>query len=78
MIFLELFVDDVLQSGSISGESGWQQRTISIAAGSHLIKWVYSKNPIVSLGSDCAWVDFVGFTRTRGTIAPALQLLLLD
>ena len=76
--FLELLVDDLLQSGSISGESGWQQRTISIAAGSHIIKWVYSKNQSVGLGSDCAWVDFVRFNRAAGALAPALQLLLLD
>jgi hypothetical protein len=73
--FLELLVDDLLQSGSISGESGWQRQTISIKAGSHIIKWVYSKNQSVALGSDCAWVDLVQFTRP-GAMVPVFMLLL--
>ena len=76
--FLELLVDDLPQSGSISGESGWQRQTIPIKAGSHIIKWVYSKNQSVGLGSDCAWVDFVRFNRPAAALVPALKLLLLD
>ena len=74
--FLEVFVDDVLQPGSISGEVDWQPRNISIPAGSHIIKWVYSKDAYVGLGSDCGWVDKVSFGKV--SIVPALKLLLLD
>ena len=74
--FLEVFVDDVLQPGSISGEVDWQQKNISIPAGSHTIKWVYSKDAFVGMGSDCGWVDKVSFRKV--SIMPVLQLLLLD
>ena len=74
--FLEVFVDDVLQPGSISGEVDWQQKNISIPAGSHIIKWVYSKDPFVGTGSDCGWVDKVSFRKP--SMIPVLQLLLLD
>ena len=74
--FLEVFVDDVLQPGTISGEVDWQQKNISIPAGSHIIKWIYSKDAYVGMGSDCGWVDKVSFG--KGSIAPVLKLLLLD
>jgi len=69
--FLELFVDDQLKE-SISGEVGWQRKTVSIPAGSHIIKWTYSKDQFVSQGSDCAWVDYVRVV--RGGIHPAIGL----
>ena len=74
--FLEVFVDDALQPGSISGEVDWQQQNISIPAGSHTIKWIYSKDAFVGLGSDCGWVDKVSFRKV--SIMPVLQLLLLN
>lgn len=75
--FLELLVDNVLQSGSnspISGEVDWQQKTVVIPAGSHIIKWLYSKDGSLSRGSDCGWVDKVGYTR-KGLPNPVLLLL---
>ena len=76
--FLEVFVDDVLQPGSISGEVDWQQRSISIPAGSHIITWIYSKDVYDSLGSDCGWVDKVSFPAQKVSMVPVLKLLLLD
>ena len=73
---LEVFVDDDLQPGAISGEVDWQQKNIFVPAGSHIIKWVYSKDAYVGMGSDCGWVDKVSFG--KGSIAPVLKLLLLD
>jgi hypothetical protein len=76
---LEFFVDDGLQPGTISGEVDWQQQNISIPAGSHIIKWIYSKDAFVGRGSDCGWVDKVTFTSSRKvSMIPALKLLLLD
>lgn len=74
--FLEVFVDNVLQPEGISGEVAWQPRNISIPAGSHIIKWFYSKDAFVGLGSDCGWVDKVSFV--KGSMTPILKLLLLD
>jgi hypothetical protein len=73
--FLELWVDDVVQPGHISGEVDWQKQTIAILAGSHIIKWIYSKDASVSMGSDRGWVDKVTFKKS--SIAHALELLLL-
>jgi hypothetical protein len=74
--FLEVFVDDVLQPGAISGEVDWQQKNLAIPAGSHLITWSYSKDAYVGIGSDCGWLDQVRFG--KGSIAPVLKVLLLD
>ena len=73
---LEVFLDDVLQPGAISGEVDWQQQNIFIPAGSHIIKWNYSKDVAIGTGSDCGWVDKVSFGKV--SIIPALKLLLLD
>jgi hypothetical protein len=74
--YLEVFVDDVLQPGPISGEVDWQQKNLAIPAGSHIIKWIYSKDEFVGMGSDCGWVDKVSFGKVP--LVPALKLLLLD
>jgi hypothetical protein len=73
---LEVFVDNVLQPGGISGEVDWQPKSLAIPAGSHIIKWIYSKDEFVGMGSDCGWVDKVSFRKPSMT--PVLQLLLLD
>ena len=77
--FLEVFLDDVAQQEAISGEVDWQRRTISIPAGSHIVKWVYSKDEYVGIGTDCGWVDKISFLKSRkGHLTPVLKLLLLD
>jgi hypothetical protein len=46
----------------ISGDTGWQQITIPIPAGSHTVRWTYAKNASVATGEDAAWLDQVLFT----------------
>ena len=53
---------------SISGETGWEQKTFSIPAGAHTLKWVYIKDASVSDGQDAAWVDQVSFGPSPPTI----------
>lgn len=66
--FLEFYIDGVLQT-EISGEVSWQQKSFSLASGSHTIAWSYSKDRSVSAGSDAGWVDRVQFTSTpAGTV----------
>jgi hypothetical protein len=77
--FLEVYVDNMLQPGSISGEVDWRHQTLSIPAGSHIVKWLYNKDVSVSQGSDCGWVDKVTFNPSRkGALAPILELLLFE
>ncbi len=47
---------------SISGETGWEQRSYEVGAGSHTIRWVYKKDSSAIGGADRAWVDEVTFS----------------
>ncbi len=58
--YLKFYIDGAEQSGAISGEVNWQQKTYSLSDGSHTLKWAYSKDEIGGdLGSDRGWVDQV-------------------
>jgi len=61
--YLEFYIDGALQS-EISGEVNWQQKSFSLASGSHLLVWSYSKDRSVSTGSDAGWLDRVQVTST--------------
>jgi hypothetical protein len=58
---LSFLIDDIEQD-KISGEVAWAQKTYTISAGTHTLRWVYSKNDTGVAGSDCAWVDKVEYT----------------
>ena len=60
--FLRFYVDGVEQPGSISGNVDWQQKNWNIPAGSHTIKWAYTKDGSGDSGTDAGWVDKVVFT----------------
>ncbi len=62
--YLEFYLDGVLQSGRIAGEVDWTQQTYKLAAGTHELRWRYSKDEAVSGGLDRAWVDQVSFVPT--------------
>jgi hypothetical protein len=75
--YLACYVDEVEQPGRISGEVDWQQQMVAIPAGSHTVRWSYSKDGSVSRGSDCAWVDKVVAPRPNNAL-PIIILLLCD
>ncbi|HXK49300.1 MAG TPA: C25 family cysteine peptidase [Clostridiales bacterium] len=54
--FLIFYIDGVEQ-GRWSGISDWSSAGYQVTAGTHVLKWEYSKDVYVSSGSDCAWVD---------------------
>jgi hypothetical protein len=56
--YLKFYIDDTLKD-SISGEVDWQQKSYSVSAGIHTLKWVYVKNWEDEDGDDCGWVDYV-------------------
>jgi len=58
------FLSDGLQIDSISGEQPWRKRTNFVAAGTHTLRWRYSKDGSVVAGSDQGWLDQVSFTPT--------------
>ncbi|HEX8679241.1 MAG TPA: M12 family metallopeptidase [Chthoniobacterales bacterium] len=45
----------------ISGESGWQQRSVSLPPGPNTLRWTYSKDGAGVGGADTAWLDEVTF-----------------
>jgi alpha-tubulin suppressor-like RCC1 family protein len=58
---LEFYQDGTLQDGSISGTTEWLQRTLTLAAGTHVLKWRYAKDESTSGGQDAGWLDAVNF-----------------
>ena len=63
--WLTFYMDNVEQTGSlakIAGEVVWVQKTVSIPAGSHVVRWSYSTDSSIAAGSDAAWVDQVVYT----------------
>ena len=61
--FLRVYVDQsTTPLMSISGETGWEQRTLTFTNGTHTVRWVYSKDGSVSAGRDAGWLDEVTLT----------------
>ncbi|MBQ0130254.1 MAG: T9SS type A sorting domain-containing protein, partial [bacterium] len=58
------FYIDGQEKGNWSGEVAWSQETYAITAGTHELKWSYSKDVAMDSGSDCAWIDNVVFPPT--------------
>ena len=56
-----IFQIDGEESDSMSGLSGWQQKSLDIPAGSHRLRWSYQKDGSVSENQDRAWVDEFAF-----------------
>ncbi len=60
--FLRFSVDGVLKD-RISGDTWFGKKSYNIlGAGTHVLKWKYSKDATGSAGQDCGWVDQVVFT----------------
>lgn len=53
---LEVFVDGIA-AAEISGEVDWQEQTITLPAGGHIVRWQYVKNSNVDVGQSAAWLD---------------------
>ena len=60
--YLQFLTDGVEQPGSISGTVDWVQRSVSVAAGVHALRWGYKKDGSSSRGLDTGWLDEVVFT----------------
>jgi len=65
---LSFYVDGSAQA-MISGEVNWQQRTVSVPSGLHVLKWTYSKNAALSAGQDRGWIDLVQFSGSGVCVA---------
>lgn len=56
-----IFKIDNNELGSWSGEVPWGRVAFPVSAGNHTFSWTYSKDPAVTGGSDCAWIDYILF-----------------
>jgi hypothetical protein len=55
--WLSFYVDGNLQD-RISGTVDWTQKSVAInGVGTHILKWEYTKDGSVAVGSDTGWVD---------------------
>ena len=52
----------------ISGEVDWEWRTFNLSAGSHALRWRYSKSTSLAVGLDRGWVDQITFEPTPPAI----------
>jgi len=59
--YLRFYIDGV-EKTRIAGTVDWTQVSYNIAAGTHTLKWSYTKDGSVSTGSDCGWVDKLEIT----------------
>jgi hypothetical protein len=52
-----IFYADTTAISSISGESGWVNRSYGLGPGIHLLNWTFSNDFSFSSGSNAGWVD---------------------
>ena len=58
--YLKFFIDGSLQE-QWAGEVAWSEVSYPVTAGNQTFKWEYYKDTYVSLGLDCAWIDYIIF-----------------
>ncbi|MGB9636571.1 MAG: hypothetical protein ACPL1Y_04925, partial [Thermoplasmata archaeon] len=57
--FLKFYIDGVEQARISGTNKVWEQKTYTIASGTHTLTWNYTKDYSVNKGSDCGWLDKV-------------------
>jgi len=72
--FLKFYINNTIHN-QWSGNLDWSQETFTVPAGLATFKWEYTKDNIVSSGSDCAWIDDIIFPGTGGiTGTPSISV----
>ena len=64
--YLYFYIDGVLQQSLQGSITAWTQSSFAVAQGRHVFRWVYSKDPSGSSGSDAVWIDNVSFPAPNG------------
>ena len=73
--YLRFYIDDSEQSGKISGNIDWQQKSYMLSAGEKVLKWCYTKDRHVESGNDTGWVDKIVNTANSAYTAPNIAFL---
>ena len=58
--YLEFRINGMVQT-SISGQTGWQQVNIPVAAGTNVLMWRYSEQSVYASGQNAGWLDQFAF-----------------
>jgi hypothetical protein len=58
--FLRFYIDSV-EKDAWSGEVDWTDASYPVSNGTHTFQWTYSKDGLITEGSDCGWIDFIVF-----------------
>ena len=58
------FYVDNSKKGEWSGEIDWSKETYMLSAGTHTLRWEYSKDYGYDEGEDCVWLDNIKFPPT--------------
>ena len=66
--YLRFYIDDSEQSGAISGNIDWQQKSYVLSAGDKVLKWCYTKDSSGDIGSDAAWIDKIVYAVNDSSI----------
>lgn len=65
--FMTFTVNGVEQA-RVDGDSGWRQVSVTLPAGSHTLRWTYSKDDAdETVYEDCGWVDQVVWTQAASS-----------
>ena len=75
--FLRFYIDGV-KKDEISGDTEWEEKEYSIGPGTHTLTWAYEKDDSISANSDSGFVDKIVLSALKSTVAPIIELLLLD
>jgi alpha-tubulin suppressor-like RCC1 family protein len=51
---------------SVYGTRAWEQRSVALGPGAHVVRWTYAKDPTYFGSQDAAWIDEVAYTGPPG------------
>jgi hypothetical protein len=59
--FLKFYIDGAIKDTASGDGGGWVRVAVPVTIGYHTFKWAYEKDISYSIGSDCAWIDYILF-----------------
>lgn len=65
---LKFYVDGSSQ-GNWSGSVAWSQVSFTLSAGTHILKWEYSKDSSAASGSDTAWITGIDVSNVTSDLS---------
>jgi len=73
--YLKFYLNGVLKNQWSGTTDTWSQESFATTAGMNVFTWQYSKDSMISSGSDCAWIDDIVFPATGGTTGTPIMIV---